>query len=152
MSNGTPSARSLEGQFWDGLKQHFKTYGINLMTHNHNNRNYYNIALGRTGFSLNFVINTLKNWLRCEIFINRKNPKKAYDLLEKDKDNIKKEMRTNLDWQGKAQHFPGHRIAYYYNNTDIWEKKNWPDYFKWFEKYGLKFHQAFAGRIKLLKL
>ena len=81
MSNGTLQTGQQEGAFWDALKKHFKTKGIPLKLGNHNNRNYFRIALGRTGFSLNFAINTLKNWLRCEIYINGENSNNDFSRL-----------------------------------------------------------------------
>ncbi len=150
--NETPSSetRLQEGEFWDALKDYFNEKGIPLEIGNHHFRNYCRIALGRTGFSLNFTLNTLKSRLCCEIYINGKNAKKAFSLLEKDKRDVEAIIGPNLIWQRDVPQGQGSRIALY-REGNIWEKKIWPDYFEWFKEYGLKFRQAFVGRIKAIK-
>ena len=112
------------------------------MTHNHNNRNYYNIALGKPGFRLNFAVNTVENWLRCEIYIYTKNPQSDFSRLKNAQSQIEKGIETSLTWEGKVPNGEGYRIALYNHNQDIRQSNNNPK-FKWFEDYGPKFFQTF---------
>ena len=150
MSNGA-SIKSLEGKFWDALKIYFKKNSSPLEIGNHYFRNYCGINLGRAGFKLYFVVNTVENCMRCEIYINGKKAKKAFSLLENAKPAIEAIIGPNLTWQRDVPRGQGCRIECH-RDGDIREKKNWPGYFDWFKNYGMKFYQAFAERIKSLNL
>ncbi len=151
MTNGV-SIRPLEGDFWDALTDYFTDNGIKLLIGNHYCKNDYRIAVGRTGFLLCFVINTVKKWLHCEIYINGEKAKKAFDLLENDKKDIENIIELKLCWQEDLPRGDGYRIFCHRDGDIIREKDNWEEYFKWFEEYGLAFREAFVERIKLLKL
>ncbi len=141
--------RLLQGEFWEALKDYFEEQNTFLKLSKPPFRNYYGISLGRAGFSLNFTLNSNSKKMCCEIYTNGKNAKKAFSLLEKEKEDIEAVIGTSLSWQREVPQGQGCRIAIY-RDGDIRERDNWTEYFKWFKEYAEKFHRAFSERIQNL--
>ncbi len=149
-SNPLSETRLLQGEFWRELKDYFEENGTFLKLSKPPFVNYYGISLGRTGFSLNFTLNSHSKKMCCEIYTNGENAKKAFSLLEKDKKDIESEIQISLDWQREVTRGKGCRIAVY-RDGDIRERDSWQDYIVWFKDYAEKFHKAFAARIKAIE-
>ncbi len=109
------------------------------------------IELESTGFSLNLTLNTNSKKMCCEIYVNGRNAKMAFSLLEKEKENIENSMQTGLSWQNDLPRGSACRIAMY-RDGDIKERDNWTEYFRWFKEYAESFHKAFSDRIQSLSL
>ncbi|MBA7704975.1 hypothetical protein ES703_113798 [subsurface metagenome] len=149
VNNETSETRLLQGEFWEALKDYFEENGIFLKLSKSHFRNYYGIVPGRTGFSLNLTLNTNTNKLCCEIYVNGRNAKTAFFLLEKEKEDIESSMQTDLSWKNDLPGGSACRIAMY-RDGDINERDNWAEYFRWFKEYAEKFHKAFSKRIQNL--
>jgi len=87
----------------------------------------------------------------CEIYINGKNAKIGFSLLEKEKEDIEAVIGTSLSRQREVPRGSACRIAIQmYRDGDIRERDNWAEYFKWFTEYAKNFHKAFSKRIQNL--
>jgi hypothetical protein len=140
----------LQKEFWESLKEHMERNKTFLSLRKPRPQHWYNLAVGRTGFSIALTANTVSKKLGCEIYIRGENAKKAYQLLLKNKEDIEEEIQDNLDWQ-ELPDGQDSRIVLY-SDGDIRQKEKWGDYFVWFNKYSERFHKAFSDRIQSLSL
>ncbi len=140
----------LQKEFWESLKEHMEINNTVLSLRKPRAQHWFNMAIGRTGFSIALTTNTVSKKLGCEIYIRGENAKKAFQLLLEDKETIETEIQEKLNWQelpdGKDS-----RIVLYFDG-DIRQKSQWNDYFIWFKNHAESFHKAFSDRIQSLSL
>jgi hypothetical protein len=111
---------------------------------------WYDFAIGRSGFHLSLTINTQRNTLGCELYLEGEKAKQALHLLLREKEAIEKEIGHTLEWREQDTKTDCRIILY--NEGDIRQKANWNQYYDWFYNNTEIFYKAFSNRVKQLDL
>ena len=111
-------------------------------------QHWYNIAVGRSKFSITLTINTRTNKLGCEVYIRSIEATTWFNKLFKNKDEIESELGFQLDWQ-ELPNKQDSRIKYY-NDGDIRDKDSWGESCVWMMEKAESFHKVFSPRVKKL--
>ena len=91
------------------------------------------------------TFNSKEDVLGIEVYIIK--DQSIYEGLEKDKDEIEKEIGQKLSWQP----LPGRsasRIKLYRNNSILDNETDWGSYIDWSIEYLEKFYHTFKSKIK----
>ena len=106
-------------------------------------------GIRRTGFSLNPAMNSQKNWIRAELYIDGSDASKRFDLLKQLKEEIEQELGNPLEWE-ELPDKRACRIAQYLRNVDPLDERDWPRQHKWLVEHLNKMHDVFSQRVKKL--
>ncbi len=140
----------LQLEFWNALKEYMTEHKTFLRLQSPRPHHWYNIAVGRSRFSITLTVNTREQRLGCEIFIRGELAKKAFRLLENQKSGIEAELKSPLKWDS-IEGGIGTRIAQY-ESGDIRHRDEWPKLLSWCKERAEVFHRVFAKRIRELDL
>jgi len=110
-------------------------------------QHWYSFAVGKSGFKISLVADTVKNNVRCELYVQEKGSERIDTLLE-NREEIEEECGAELEWQG-LEDKEALRITQYRDfdlHNDEWEK-----IYPWLKERAEKFYEVFSPRIKELK-
>ena len=140
----------LRQEFWSGLRDYMLKNRTSVRPRKPHVEHWYDFAIGRSGFHLALTINTQRNTLACELYIEGERAKEAFQLLLQQKEAIEHGIGAELDWR----ELPDKRDCRVLLITegDIRLKHNWNSYFEWFHSQTELFFDAFSGRVKQLQL
>lgn len=144
------ATKQLQLEFWNTLKQHMTEQQTFLRLRNPRPQHWYNIAVGRSKFSIALTVNTTERRVGCEIFIRGPEAKKAFRLLERQKPEIERELNSQLEWKYLEDRIASRIIQY--EKGDIRDREEWPRLLAWCQEHAEAFHQTFSKRIKELEL
>jgi Domain of unknown function (DUF4268) len=140
--NSLSDLKLLQKEFWEALKEY---------AHLHNSsanfgrtpkpQHWYNISIGTSRCHISLTLNTLKNYVGCEIYI--RNDKVLFDTLHKNKEKIENALGEQLDWM-ELPEATASRILLVYNGNPK-DKKRWVEYFKWSINTVEQFTKVFKG-------
>ena len=138
-----PSATDLLYQdFWQSLKEYMEENGTKLRLANPGPQNWYQIAVGKTGFSVNLTVSTTNKKLGCAIYIGGSSQPNGFELLAQRQESIEKALNTKLDWRELPDKIDSRILLE--RNGDISKKENWDEYHAWFKEWAEKFHKCFS--------
>lgn len=140
----------LRQEFWSGLKEYMLNNKTSVKPRKPHVEHWYDFAIGRSGFHLSLTINTQRNTLGCELYLEGERAKEAFHLLLKDKEAIEQEIGSELDWRELPMRRDCRILVI--TEGDIRQKKHWNDYFEWFHNQTELFYKAFSNKVKELKL
>ncbi|MBK7544139.1 MAG: DUF4268 domain-containing protein [Elusimicrobia bacterium] len=147
---GMTETKALYLDFWNGFKDHCTKTKTSLSLRKPRPQHWYSIAVGRSKFQISLTASTMYNRIGCEIYIRGVNAKKAFKLLEQDRNGIE-EITGKLEWQ-ELKDGQDCRIVQYRQNVNIGEKTSWIDAFDWLKGEAETFFKAFSQRIKTLPI
>ena len=135
--------------FWNGFKEYMTEQNTFLRVRTPRPSHWYSLALGRSRFNLSLTRNTNANRLGCEVYIRGKDAKKAFAMLQAQKEEVEAVL-GELDWQelpeGQDCRIVQHR------EVKVSNKAKWDDQFAWLKERAEAFHGAFSERVKALEL
>lgn len=137
-------------EFWNGFKEFCKLKGTFLSIRKPRPQHWFTIAVGRSQFTLSLTASLQKRRLGCELYLRGANAKRAFKLLEEDKQAIE-EKTGPLEWQ-ELPDGQDCRIVLYRSGINISDKSNWDDAFVWLKSEAELFHKTFSPRIRALPL
>jgi hypothetical protein len=135
---------------WTGLREYMLKNKTSVKPRKPHVEHWYDFAIGRSGFHLSLTINTQRNTLGCELYLEGDKAKQALHLLSQEKDAIEKEIGHVLEWREQATKTDCRIILY--TDGDIRQKEKWDQYYAWFYKETELFYKAFSNRVKQLDL
>jgi len=137
-------------EFWRGLKDYMLSKNTSVKPRKPRAQHWYDLAIGRSGFTISLTINTQRNMLSCELYIDNERAKEAFQMLIKQKEDIEQVIGSKLDWR----ELPNRHACRVLLTTpgDIKSRDNWNEYFMWFHEQTELFYEAFADRVKKLIL
>jgi hypothetical protein len=136
--------------FWEELREFFKLKGSDLPLRKPLPQHWYEMAVGRSNFTVSLTINTRLNRIGCELYMSGPRAKQAFGLLQADKVSIESELGFNVEWQvleGKD----ASRIATYHDGSIQGEVER-QEAKEWLYSMADRFHKVFSPRVKALKL
>lgn len=144
------TTRALELAFWEGFAAYYAERASPLAVRTPKAHNWLNFPLGRAGFQVSTKVNTDHGWIACEIKIQRRDAKRAFELLHAERDEIEREIGVQLDWQLLPDR-QRCRITQT-RPADINRRDEWPAYFAWLRERAETFTRTFAPRVESLQL
>jgi Domain of unknown function (DUF4268) len=108
---------------------------------------YYNLSVGRSEFVVSLWISARQKRISCGIYLEGRNAKQAFKLLQVDKAAIEAktgplewmELPTRQDW-----------IMKFREPIDIENREQWPMAFAWLSEQARLFLDTFSERIRRL--
>lgn len=142
--------KKLQEEYWTQFRDRIGKRNTPLRQRKPKPQHWYNNPIGRSGFKLQFTVNTIKNNLYCQLII--KDDPKAYQALEGQKAEIEDEMGETLIWSPpeEAQRDSNRAKITLRRSGDLTDKASWEEYHTWMIDRGERFHDVFYVRIHQL--
>ncbi|MBM5783140.1 MAG: DUF4268 domain-containing protein, partial [Pelagibacterales bacterium] len=106
-------------------------------------------SIGRSGFHVNALLNTVTNRIGVELVIADKDGEKAfYHLLADDKEVIEREMGSALEWRENPEKNRSSILLFF--NANPAEEQKWNLQHDWLKATLEKFDAVFRQRIRNL--
>jgi hypothetical protein len=138
--------------YWSGFGAFLQDKQAPYRMPNPSPRDYWcSFGIGRTGFVLAETAGFRDRKLGVEISINHGAAKRAFDLLEADRETIEAEFGAKLDWQ-RLNDKKGCRIAVFRTDLDPRDESQRPAQYEWFLDQMQRFAGTFGNRIRNLAL
>jgi hypothetical protein len=137
-------------EFWEAFQDFCLKQGTKLNLRKPRARHWYNIAIGRSNFSLSLWISATHKRISCQIYLRGRNAKQAFKLLQSDKTTIE-ETTGALDWM-ELPSKQDCRIVKSRESIDIENREQWPMAFTWLSEQARLFLDAFSGPIRRLAI
>jgi len=112
---------------------------------------YYGFRISRPGFALAETAGFRDRKLGVEIYISHRAAKRAFDLLEAEREAIEDEFGGQLDWH-RLNDKKGCRIAVSRTDLDPRNESQRAIQYDWFFDQMQRFSRAFRDRIRALPL
>jgi hypothetical protein len=137
-------------EFWESFRAFCLKQGTNLKLTKPRARHYYNLSIGRSGFSVSLGISARQKRISCEIYLRGRNAKQAFKLLQRDKPTIE-EKTGPLEWM-ELPTKQDCRIIKLRESIDVENREEWPTAFAWLNEQARLFLGTFSGPIKRLTI
>lgn len=148
VSSATP-LKLLQLKFWTDLVAYIDQHKINLGTTEPKPQHWFNNRLGKSGFVLSFTANSRASRLGVELYIDPADSKEKFRALESRKMEIEGALGCELDWQLLPDSHAC-RIALFKPDFELEDELQWPSYFEWLTKNGIKFQDVFKPIIRTI--
>lgn len=142
--------KKLQEEYWTRFRDLISEQETPLRARKPNPHHWYNNPIGRSGFKLQFTVNTVEDNLYCQLII--KDDPEAFHELESQKEQIEAEMNESLTWSSpeEAQR-DRNRSKITLTRSGVLESKDaWDEYHEWMLERGERFHEVFYDRIQEL--
>ncbi|MEY9532865.1 DUF4268 domain-containing protein [Sinorhizobium fredii] len=140
--------KALQLRFWTQLQERLKNHA-NLRPQKPLPQNWYVFRIGRSGFHLGTSINTRENRIGVELYIQHESAKAFFGLLLRERKQIEAEIGLKLEWQ-ELPNRTACRVVHYWSGVDPFDEARWPEYLDWMIDALVRFHAAFADRVRAL--
>ena len=136
-------------EYWSGLQSVLdNTNGPVTGNRKPQPQHWMNYPIGRTGFNLSASMNSRERYIRVDLYISGEDAKELLALLEKQKDEIEREVGSSLEWGDELPTARDSRIAYYLRDIDPDDESDWPKQHEWLANGLNSMHRAFFQRIR----
>jgi hypothetical protein len=143
--------QKLQYEWWEAFRESILEKRIVTSAQSPHARFWFNVALGRSGFTLSNTASVAKKKIGVRLYIsNRINSEAALQELLTDRDEIEREVGESLLWDPNPQ--ARDKTVRITIPADLRNKDKWPEYLGWMVDMTSKFRQAFAPRVKELDL
>ena len=141
---------TLQEEFWTEFRDRIEDRETPLSARKPYPEYYYNNPIGKTGFELQFTINSRDNKLGTGLVI--RDDAEAYNQLTEDAQQIESEFDSELTWHKPEETRAGKersRIVIT-KSGDMTNTDRWDEYLDWMIEYGEQFHEVFYDRVRQL--
>ena len=142
--NNFSATQILQYNYWEQLSYEIDDNYQGLKSHKPYPQNYYNLYLERHLAHISLIINTVKNNITTQIWID--DNKELFDFLYEYKEDIEKDIGHKLVWS-RLDNKKASRIDIY-KDFDIKKKINWDNAIKWHLDMALKFPDVFNDKLR----
>lgn len=142
--------KKLQEEYWTQFRDVIETSNTRLRTRKTKPQHWYNNPIGKSGFMLQFTVNTVENNLYCQLII--RDDAEAYRELEEQKDSIETEIGEEMIWRPPedAQGDSNRAKISLRRSGNLFDKDSWEEYHEWMLIRGERFHDVFYDRIQVL--
>jgi len=134
-------------EFWNKFKEYAQFKSTKLRLRKAHPQHWYDIRIGNADAHISLTVNTQQDLLGCELYVP--NSKELFNGLEKNKDDIEKELNEKLEWMGlpekKASRIKITTSAILDNIDD------WQQHFEWLVMKAEHFQKIFLKYIGKLR-
>jgi len=144
--NGTLSEiRKLQLDFWTALQSALEGHQF-LRSRRPEPQHWTTFPIGRAGLRLAATLDTRKNRLGVELYLNDENAKAYFSRLKEDQSAIESELAVQPEWQELPMR-RACRIITYLQVADLFDEMQWPKFIEWFVRTLETFYQTFHNRV-----
>jgi hypothetical protein len=142
--------KKLQEEYWTQFRDLIENRDTPLRARKPKPQHWYNNPIGKSGYKLQFTVNTVENRLYAQLII--KDDPEAFQSLEQQKDQIEEEMGEPFIWRPpeEAQGESDRSKITLRREGHLTEKDNWDQYHQWMLEQGEQFHEVLANRIQRL--
>ncbi len=142
--------KKLQEEYWTQFRDLITDRDTPLRARKPKPQHWFNNPIGRSGFKLQFTVNTVENRLYCQLII--KDDPEAYQELESQKAQIEDEMGESLIWSSpeEAQRDSNRAKITLRRSGNLEDKDSWKEYHEWMIDRSERFHKVFYDRIQSL--
>ena len=137
-------------QFWTAVREALREAKAAPSLQTPRPQYWYDVAIGRSYFTLSLIANTFENRIGVRLYMNHRIADQALALLEKEREQIEKEIGAELQWNPNPDNQD--KIIALHHPADLTKQGNWPEYLDWMTKTVIAFRKTFQHRIKNLDL
>ena len=105
--------------------------------------------IGRHGFRIVASTTTLRQHVRVQLYVEGKDAKRRFGLLQRDRAEIEAEIGYALEWDEMPESRDC-RVSCYLRDTDPDDEADWPRQHAWLAERANDMHRAFVRRIRAL--
>ena|GEM_PF-435161 len=137
-------------EYWTAFRDYMERRGSFITPPKPQPQHLMIFPVGRNDFSLEVFNVTRPNGIGMRLVLKGANAKTHFYLLNREKEQIEKEIKASLQWQEKmSQKNSVINLVRY--DVDPTNKQDWPRQHEWLLKNFEAFHEAFVPRIRNLK-
>jgi len=145
----TSETKGLQYHYWQNFISYLENSSSKLRPQAPTPKHWLTFSIGRSGFHVNALLNTVANRIGVELVIADKDGEKSfYHLLENDKEVIEKEMGSALEWRENPEKNRSSILLFFSANPS--EEQNWNLQNDWLKITLEKFDSVFRQRIRNL--
>ena len=147
----TSETKGLQYRYWQNFISYLENSSSKLRPQAPTPKHWLTFSIGRSGFHVNALLNTVTNRIGVELVIADKDGEKSfYHLLAKDKEAIEREMGSDLEWRENPEKSRSSILLFF--SADPSEEQNWASQNDWLKNTLEKFDSVFRQRIKNLNI
>jgi hypothetical protein len=136
-------------EYWTEMKSYFESSGTKIRSQKPFSQGWTNFAIGRSNFHLAAAHSVRDKFIRVEFWINGNNSKEIFDeLKDKYESSSYEKIGSELIWDKLEDKKVS--IVYIKKSTDVNNRSEWPDQFKWILDKLQKMETFFRPKIKTL--
>jgi hypothetical protein len=150
-SQETSETKGLQYRYWQNFISYLENSSSKLRPQAPTPKHWLTFSIGRSGFHVNALLNTVTNRIGVELVIADKDGEKSfYHLLAKYKEAIEREMGSDLEWRENPEKNRSSILLFF--SADPSEEQNWASQNDWLKNTLEKFDSVFRQRIKNLNI
>lgn len=142
-------AKKLQLEFWTEFREYVVENSQKLKPQKALPQNWTHFAVGRTGFAISALVNTMDNRLGVELMMSDDDAKAHFHLLKQQEADITREFLGPLEWRELPENKSSY-ITTRHEVSDIEDRSRWPQYFEWLMTNIERFRDVFSHRVKNL--
>lgn len=145
-SQETSETKGLQYRYWQNFISYLENSSSKLRPQAPSPKHWLTFSIGRSGFHVNALLNTVTNRIGVELVIADKDGEKAfYHLLADDKEVIEREMGSALEWRENPEKNRSSILLFF--NANPSEEQKWNSQHDWLKNSLEKFDAVFRQRI-----
>jgi len=149
LDNQTSETKGLQYRYWQNFISYLENSSSKLRRQTPSPKHWLTFSIGRSGFHVNALLNTVANRIGVELVIADKDGEKSfYHLLAEDKEAIEREIGSVLEWK-ENQEKTQSKVALF-KNFNPSEESVWSSQHEWLKNSLEKFDAVFRQRIRKL--
>ena len=125
------SPKKFQLQIWIELIEKMAKDPPNIRTQKTRPQHWLNNSIGRSGFGLNFTVNTRDDRLGVELWMPGEDAKQHFARIKVQKAQIEAALGFELDWQ-ELPDSRASRIAAWLNDVNPTDEACRPEYLQWY--------------------
>lgn len=145
-TTSTPT-KQLQLRLWKALLAQLAEQAPAIRPQKPRPQHWLNNTIGRSGFRLNFTVNSRESKLGVELYLSRENASDHFEGLHAQKDAIENKLGFALDWQALPD-AQACRIAAWLFDAPITDEQHWPSYLNWYVQTVVKMDKVFRPVIR----
>ncbi|ELY77037.1 DUF4268 domain-containing protein [Natrinema pallidum] len=140
----------LQEEYWTAFRDRIEERETQLSARKPYPSYYHNLSIGKSGFELQFTINTRDNELGVGIVI--RDDADAYWQLEENRDEIDRQFDQELVWDEPEETRSGKKRSRIWSTMsgDVNDEEQWDAYLDWMIENGEQFYHVFYDRLQQL--
>jgi hypothetical protein len=143
--------KQLQLRYWGAFKEFVEARSNLLRPQKPLPQHWTNFAIGRSGFYINALVNTVGKRIVVGLVINHPSAKAHFKLLFDQRTEIEAEIGSSLTWL-EMPNYKESRVEVYKEKTDPFNESDWPSQHQWLLENLEKFRKAFSQRARSLML
>jgi len=145
----TNETKGLQYRYWQNFISYLEISSSKLRPQAPTPKHWLTFSIGRSGFHVNALLNTVANRIGVELVIADKDGEKSsYHLLANDKEAIEREMGSVLEWRENPEKNRSSILLFFSANPS--EEQKWTSQHDWLKTTLEKFDIVFSQRIRNL--